>query len=211
MSGKAEKAWLQVPVDQYEGHMGHTSVRQFQYLSFVLEEQLDRFQPERLLIPGISTGNGLEHVNPDVTRRITGLDIQPDYLEVTRERFGDRLPGLNLVNQDLLKWKPDGVYDLVYCALVLEYMDPIRAIEALSAALAKDGMLVVLLQLPGKGVSVSNSPFEGVRVLEPVMNLVEPDVVRKAAADCHLKQAEKRVDLLKSGKSFWLGWFRATR
>lgn len=211
MTAKGDNPWLQVPVDQYEGHMAHKSVRQAQYLSFVLQEQVDRFKPERLLVPGVSAGNGLEHVDPDVTRIVTGLDIQPDYLEIARERFAERLPGLNLVQQDLLTWEPDDEYDLVFCALLLEYLDPKRAVPKLCSVLAPGGMLVILVQLDGKGSPVSASPFNDVKLLEPAMTLVDPAVVREISNDCKLEQTERRIDLLKSGKSFWIGWFRRPR
>jgi hypothetical protein len=47
-----------------------------------------------VLLLGCSTGNGLARVDPTVTRRLTGVDLNPEYLARLRDRFPD--PGFEL-------------------------------------------------------------------------------------------------------------------
>ena len=55
--------WLALPLGDYKGHMR---------------------SPASVAILGIAGGNGLEHVDPSVTSRGVGLDLNPQYPDVTR-------------------------------------------------------------------------------------------------------------------------------
>src|SRR5215471_2052668 len=87
--------WLTVPLAEYEQHMASPEVGQLRFLSDLFAESLQCFQPQSVAILGIAGGNGLERIDPGVTRRIVGFDVNPDYLDVIRERF-PQLPGLEL-------------------------------------------------------------------------------------------------------------------
>jgi len=79
--------WTVVPAADYERHMGPQGVDQLAPLSAIFEEVYAAAQPDRLLVLGCATGNGLEHVNPAVTKRIVGVDVNLQYLGVARQRF----------------------------------------------------------------------------------------------------------------------------
>lgn len=52
--------------------MSSPEVDQLSVLSGLLKDALERFRPRDFLLLGCSTGNGLEHVDPVVTRSVTG-------------------------------------------------------------------------------------------------------------------------------------------
>jgi hypothetical protein len=72
-------------------------------------------RPESVAILGVAGGNGLEHIHPSVTRRVCGVDINPEYLEAARRRFAG-LPGLELHCLDLAEQAvPLAPVELVHC------------------------------------------------------------------------------------------------
>ncbi len=69
--------WLKIPFNDYENHM--TSIGQLQVLNDIFKGALKKFEPEHLTILGCTTGNGLEHVNPEITKTVHAVDINKSY------------------------------------------------------------------------------------------------------------------------------------
>ncbi|SOD11961.1 hypothetical protein [Pedobacter xixiisoli] len=91
-------AWNRIPLEDYDLHMGHQNVAQSQLLNNLTKKYLQKYQPKSTLFLGISSGNGLEHIDTDITEMVCGVDINSSYLTTTRERFGDKIKQLLLVN-----------------------------------------------------------------------------------------------------------------
>ena len=199
-----------MPAADYEGHMGSPGVRQLEFLSRVFGELLAEFAPESLLLLGCATGNGLERVEPGRIRRLVGLDINPEYLEICRERHAKRLPGLDLVCADFASFETaTASFDFVHAALFFEYVEPESAMRKISRWLKPGGILAVVLQLPhGSGGNVSETEFEGVKILEPAIRLVDPDVFRRHARRFGFAEARASRERLRSGKEFFTGVYR---
>ncbi len=92
--------WLSIPLADYEGHMGADNVQQLSALSGLFKRALDVCLPDSVAILGIAGGNGLEHANPAIIKRIVGVDINPGYLDEVRRRFVTH-PNLELHCVDL--------------------------------------------------------------------------------------------------------------
>src|SRR4051794_1807102 len=92
--------WLDIPLDDYEGHMASAEVSQLPVLSELFQCALDYCRPESVAVLGVAGGNGLEQIDPSVTKRIAGIDINQRYLDEVERRFG-MMAGLELYNQDL--------------------------------------------------------------------------------------------------------------
>ncbi len=201
--------WLEVSAEDYEGHMGHPHVAQLDFLASVLRELLEDLRPESLAVPGSAMGTGFEHIDPGVTLRVLALDIQGEYLRILRKRHGERLPGLHALETDLSDFEYDGEsFDLVYAALIFEYLDPAMLVRRLSGWLRQGGTLATVLQLPvEEQVNVSDTPFEGVRILEPMIQLVDPEALKGAAASAGLHLRGETVRRLDSGKEFHVARF----
>src|SRR5574337_327833 len=152
--------WLSIPASDYEAHMSSSAVGQLQYLNGIFRELLVELQPNSVAVLGCATGNGFEHIQP-ATRAVIGVDINPTYLDILRSRFGNRLPGLELVCADIEGCTLESrSLDLIHCALVLEYVNPVIAIEKAAGWLRPGGALSVVLQLPFAGSGpVTETPY----------------------------------------------------
>jgi len=116
--------WNNIPLEDYERHMRHENVGQLQLLSELTGKYLRCYRPDTVLFLGVSGGNGLEHIDNRITRKVIGIDINREYLDETKKRFSDRIPGLALVNLDINESKRTiaRVY-MVWAALIFEYVD----------------------------------------------------------------------------------------
>lgn len=92
--------WLAIPLEDYEGHISSVGVQQLTALAELFKDTLDTYVPESVALLGVAGGNGLEHIDCAVTKRILGVDINHMYLDVVQQRFGT-LPGLELHRCDL--------------------------------------------------------------------------------------------------------------
>lgn len=203
--------WLSIPASDYEGHMASPGVEQLQFLNGLFRDLIEELRPVHLAVLGCATGNGFEHIDPGITRKVTGIDINRRYLNVLRERFSAKIPDLELIGADLgsCDYEPES-FDLVYCALVLEYVDPGPLIQKVAGWLRPEGILAVLLQLPSKGhCRVSETEFTSLKRLESIMDLVEPETVRRLAEMAGLFEVRSNRQKLSSGKEFNLGLYRS--
>jgi hypothetical protein len=82
--------WLSIPLTDYEGHMGSAVVQQLSALSELFKQVVERCRPTSVAILGVAGGNGLEHLSATSVRRVVGVDINSQYLDETRRRFGGR-------------------------------------------------------------------------------------------------------------------------
>lgn len=99
--------------------MSSPEVDQLSVLSRLLGEALEHFRPRDLLLLGCSTGNGLNRVDPAVTRRVTGVDINPAYLARIAEEFPDPAFELTLECADVSTYAfAADALDLVHCRAV---------------------------------------------------------------------------------------------
>jgi SAM-dependent methyltransferase len=190
--------WLSIPASDYEGHMASPAVGQAQFLSAVFGEILEEVRPGALAVLGCATGNGFERVDPRRTRRVVGVDINPEYLEIAGRRF----PGLELVRADLtVDDLPPGPFDLIHAALILEYAAPRIVVPKAAARLAPGGVFSAVIQLAG-GPRVSETGLASLAALEPFMTLVDPGELRALALRYDLAGFRMQTRTLASGKAF---------
>ncbi len=93
--------WLEIPLADYEGHMALPEVAQATLLADVFEKALRKHAPASVSILGCAGGNGFDRIDPQVTTRVVGIDINPAYIAIARDRFQRRLLGLELIVADL--------------------------------------------------------------------------------------------------------------
>ena len=199
-----------MPAADYEGHMGSPGVRQLEFLSRIFGGLIREYEPESLVVLGCATGNGLEHIERGRVRRLVGLDINPEYLEICRKRHGERVPGLELVCEDFASFDLEAAsIDFVYAALFFEYVDPASAVEKISRWLKPRGILAVVLQLPSDSCGkVSETGFASVKALEPAIRLVDPAVLERLVREHGFSEVRSARETLASGKEFFLGVYR---
>jgi threonine dehydrogenase-like Zn-dependent dehydrogenase len=186
--------------------MGAPEVVQLEPLADAFAEALARARPASVAILGIAGGNGLERIEPDITRRIVGIDINPSYLEAVRARFPD-LPGLELHCLDLSA--PGGLPEpvsLVHAALVFEHAGVEACLDNAIAMVAAGGFLSVVLQLPSEQ-PVSPTGVVSMRQLKERFAHVDPGGFRAGVKARGFQLGNEKSIALPGGKSFWFAIF----
>jgi SAM-dependent methyltransferase len=202
--------WLDVPLDDYEGHMSLPAVGQAQMIAEQLDRALERWAPTSVAVIGCAGGNGLERVAGRMVERVVAVDLNPDYIERSRARYGQRLSGLELVCADVqsesLAYDP---VDFTYAALLFEYVSVLSTLTTLKRNSRPDAVLTTILQLPHPTIhAVSPSPYKSLGRLESAITLVAPDTLRHAAADVGFALVDSTTVELPSGKDFCVQNFR---
>lgn len=140
MADQLVNPWMSIPEADYVGHMSSPTVGQRLALNQILADALRITKPNAVLVVGCSNGNGLQHVNPTVTARVTGVDINPAYLQSLVDRFASPSFALDVRCADLnVSEFERETYDLVHAALVFEYLRWQRLLPRLAAALKLPG------------------------------------------------------------------------
>jgi ubiquinone/menaquinone biosynthesis C-methylase UbiE len=187
--------WLDIPLPDYEGHMASPAIGQAALLAELFAEMLVTWSPESVAVLGCAGGNGFERVTPETTRRLVGIDLNPEYLEQARTRFAGRIAGLELYAGDLqttdFGFSP---VDLVYAALIFEYVDAAAALPRIRNMLCPDGLLVTVVQLAGEGIpEIGPSLYPSLASLASIMHLVLPKELRSVAARHGFRQIGERT------------------
>lgn len=201
--------WLDVPLSDYEGHMSAAGVEQLAPLAELFRQTLARVQPRSVAMLGIAGGNGLDAIDPQVTKRILGVDINVGYLQAVAERHPS-LQGLELLHHDLaqspLNQPP---VDLVHVALVFEHAGTGQCLDNALALVKPGGRLSVVLQLPSETqAGVAPTGYRSLQMLKEAFQFIDPVWLTAILATRGCKLEDETRHPLPSGKAFWLGVFR---
>ncbi len=197
--------WIAVEPADYEAHMTSPAVAQLPVLSDILARDLAACRPASLLVVGCATGNGFEHIEPRVTGRVVGIDINPAFLAVLRERHGRRLRGLDLFAEDMLDPALEpGAFDLVHAALIFEHVPWEAALHRMTGWVRPGGVLSVVLQLPSAESAPVGATVIAARYPEigETMRLVDPAEFEAAARGLGLALEESQRLSLPQRKAF---------
>ena len=118
-------------------------------------------------------------------------------------------PAIDFLEADLhtVELEADA-YDLIFCALVLEYVDSAIVLEKVRGWLAAGGVLVVVAQLASNQLEpITETEFESLRCLAASFQHIAPEEIRKLAAQQNLAETLTYDVALESGKSFYIGCF----
>ena len=204
----SDNPWLAIPAGDYEGHMGTAGVDQLGPLSAILADVYRQVHPAHLAVLGCGTGDGLHVVDPTRTRRFVGVDLNPDYLALARQRQS-RLAGVaEWICADVATCALEPArFDLIHAALLFEYVDPLLVLPRIAGWLSPGGVLSVVLQQPGGDAPISETGFASLQSLSALMALVPPERFRDLAARAGLSETSSRRIPLARGKSFWAATF----
>ena len=193
--------WLEIPHTDYENHM--TDVGQAQCLSAIMKNCLEKFQPNSFALLGCATGNGLEHINSDITSKVYAIDINPIYLEKTRERFQQKIDNLEIIQSDIqtdeLNLKN---IDLFFVGLVLEYVDPKLALKKIIKSLGEEGVLVIVIQKNEKTSFVSKTEYTSLEKLSNISNEVAEENIEGYLYGDNMISLDREEIQLTENKSF---------
>lgn len=171
-----DNPWKQIPFSDYERHMSDPAVGQLSALSAIFREQYNSCRPPSLTIFGICTGNGLEHVDPKVTRIVTGVDVNGAYLKECASRFGKNGYELNLVEADLnLNTVILPPSDLFIANLFLEYVDLQKFLSVVKEFGNEGAIVSVVIQKNNDQSFVSKTNIKSVESLSGFHIAIQPE------------------------------------
>lgn len=201
-------AWLTIPLEDYEGHMGSASVQQIPVLSELLHHALDRYRPESVAILGVAGGNGLEHIDSAVTKRVIGVDINQSYLDEVQRRF-EALSGLELYCRDLNKEDLTlAPVDLVHAALIFEHAGLGRTLDNALSLVAPSRTLCVVLQLPSETEqAVAPTAYTSIQSVKKDFALIDIGEFQRLLEKKGFRLIEQERCSLPAGKAFWFAAF----
>jgi len=206
--------WLKIPAADYEAHMSSPNVDQLAFLGRTFKEALDRHDCSAVALLGCATGNGLEHINSETTKRLTAVDISPEYLEILRQRYEKSVPGLEIIEADLETCELEKqAYSLIFAGLIFEYLSP-RALllNRIAGGLRQGGVMVAVLQQHAKDKKkVTDTSYASLKKLESIMQLINPHDFKAMAHDAGLNELGSETVALASGKPFYIGTFTKFR
>jgi hypothetical protein len=207
---RVKNPWLSIPLAEYEGHMSLPEIGQAEMLAGELEFAVREHSPKSIAVVGCAGGNGLERLIESGIERLVGIDINAAYVETVRSRFRSRIPGLELHVADIQSVLPHiASVDLIFAALILEYVDVPMTMRAFQKLCVPDGALVVTLQAASPNVEkTSPSPYKSIQLLAPAMRLLDHGDVQEQGFASGFSLASSRVLSLRSGKDFVVLCFR---
>jgi len=207
----AKNPWLGIPAADYERHMGEEGVDQLGPLRRIVEQVYREVQPSRVAVLGCGPGGALDVIEPGRTARFVGVDLNPEYISLARQRH----PQSSAVAQ----WLCDPVeqceleaasFDLIHAALLFEYVEPSQVLPRIARWLSPEGVLSVVLQLAGGDAPISETRFASLGRLSGSMRLVPPDRLCELAVREGLRLRSSTEIPLARGKRFWVGTLVAT-
>jgi ubiquinone/menaquinone biosynthesis C-methylase UbiE len=202
--------WLQIPPTDYEKHMSSPQVAQTEMLSELFGKALQNYHPEKIAYLGCTTGNGFEKIDWSKTQMLVGYDINPDFLLLAEENFKQHKNKFKLICSDLDQDSLENhQFDLVFAALLFEYLRPSILIKKISAILKPGAVLSVVLQLanPSKP-AISKTQYKSLEKLSPLLKLVDPKQFKKWATEEGLLLISEEEITSASGKKFLFADFK---
>lgn len=193
--------WLQIDADDYEKHMSHCSVSQLQKLSSITKQQLNDYNPGRVLILGVATGNGLEHINNNLTEVVYGIEINNNYIDICRDRYSSKIKSLNLINLDLnhdLFTKSK--VDLIIANLILEYVPLNRIMKQLKAVEKDNTVISIVIQKNNDSSFVSQTGVASLEILNDLHRDINQDNLKNYFLEKNYKVIKEATYKLPNGK-----------
>ena len=162
---------------------------------------------------GCAGGNGLDRLESTCVERVVAVDINPDYIAACGTRYANRLAKLDLrcanVESERLRFEP---VELIYAALLFEYVNPAATLATLKRNLQPGGTLAAILQLADpQRHAITPSKYQSLNALSGVFKPVVPaDLSARALAAGFEFVDSSRVDL-PTGKQFQVQTFGLPR
>jgi SAM-dependent methyltransferase len=208
MTSVEASPWLAIPAQDYEAHMA--AVGQSAVLRAIFFRVYSAHKPKRLAVLGCTTGSDLQMIDAGDTELAVGVDLNPEYLRIAKERLAALGARLRLIEGDVLRVElPPETLDLVHAALLLEYVDPLSLFRRIRGWLAPGGICSVVTQQPSPDrAAVTQSPYPSLEVLSGHMRLRDAKQVATLAGQCGLRLVRDQTTTEVGGKSLVSSLFR---
>ena len=200
--------WLTIPLEDYETHMSSAGVQQLTVLAELFKYALDHYVPKSVAVLGVAGGNGLEHIDCAVTKRIVGVDINQQFLDEVQRRFGT-LPGIELHCCDLAQRDFSlAPVALVHAALIFEHVGRGLPLANTLSLVAPGGKVSAVLQLPSENEqAVACTGCASMQTLKQDFVLIDIGEFQRLLAQQGFQLVKHELRSVPAGKALWLGIF----
>jgi hypothetical protein len=198
-----DNAWNTIPLEDYELHMQHKTVGQLQLLSNLTKKYLEKLSPETAIFLGVAGGNGLEHIDNNVTKQVFGIDINQSYLDETKRRYKDQISNLNIVNIDIAIRTTEKITkaNLIWAALIFEYVAADKCFEFINNNIQENGFLVATIQENNGVSSISQTGIETIKSAGQIFRLISDSDLVSVADKFGFNKIDFEENVLPNGKS----------
>lgn len=150
--------WTEIKLDDYENHMQLQSVHQLQAMNSLMYDQLYHYPVSSVMILGIAGGNGLNHIRTNKIKKVFGVDINKNYLDMCVERYSALGDVFHPIHVDLTD--PEIILpqtDLIIANLLLEYIGYDCFQRVIKVSMPK--YISCIIQINDDNGFVSDSPY----------------------------------------------------
>jgi hypothetical protein len=209
---KAKNPWLDLPLDIYINHMGHSQVLQYQAINGIMQMQAEfaeKNKVNKIAILGITDGNGLQHFSKrPCFQSILALDINPKYLIVCEKTYGSVLNSLHIKSCDLTLCENAieilSGSDMVIANLVLEHVGIAAFLKVIAGIKENLNFLSLTIQQNNcNGGNVSKSGYEN--AFDSVgddMHLIDPSDLTGSLKNMGYMKSKQTLKELPNDKRF---------
>jgi hypothetical protein len=194
--------WTAIPIADYEQHMSHSSVGQLSLLNSLTKKYLAKIKPATCLFMGIAGGNGLEHIDNDISKNVIGIDINQEYLDISFKRYHDRIDSLQLLELDITK-NTNRICNanFIWAALVLEYAGIGKCLEFSKNNISPGGHFIATIQSNNNLQSVSPTGIESVKKAGLIFKVIDPRIMLAKAKETGFTHIGSEENQLPNGKA----------
>lgn len=192
--------WEEISLSDYENHMKLDSVMQLQTLNEMMKGQFAAYPVPKIMILGITGGNGLEHIPKDKFARIYGVDINTSYLQTVIRRYPELIGCLECLCINLID-ETDKLpkADFLIANLLVEYIGYDCFQKAVKQVQPR--YVSCIIQINADDGWVSDSPYIHVfDKLDEVHHQVEEDLLAQALESIGYKKVAQNEKALPNGK-----------
>ena len=152
---------------------------------------------------GIAGGNGLEHIDNNISKYVIGIDINKEYLDVAFNRYRDKIDSLKLLELDITEETNQICrVDFIWAALVLEYAGIDKCLEFAYNNILHGGHLIVTIQANNNLQSVSPTEVESVKKTGTIFTAIDPEIMLAKSKEIGFTLVAQEANQLPNGKSF---------
>lgn len=192
--------WEEIPLNDYENHMGLDSVMQLQTLNKMMKNQLGSYNISSLMILGVAGGNGLNHIQKGKLKKVYGVDVNSSYLDEVLRRYQSLNGILECLCVDLInEFDKLPKADMIIANLLIEYIGYDCFQKVVRQVNPK--YISCVIQIDAEGDWVSDSPYlHTFDCLEQIHHPIEEPALEKVMQKIRYHLIKTFEEILPNGK-----------
>lgn len=188
--------WEEIDLSDYENHMSLESVYQTQAMNKMMKEQFYDYNVSSVMVLGIAGGNGLEHIDCGIFKKVYGVDINQTYLDECRKRYSSLKDIFTAICADLTSIDLQLPYaELLVANLLIEYIGYENFKRAVKMVRPK--YVSCIIQINTDESFVSDSPYLHVfdRLDEVHRRIDEAELIDSMTEIGYIKELQREKEL----------------